>query len=30
MSDGIYMKILDKWGVQDGAIKTAVINGATS
>jgi polar amino acid transport system substrate-binding protein len=30
MSDGVYMKILDKWGVQGGAIKTAVVNGATS
>jgi polar amino acid transport system substrate-binding protein len=28
--DGSYKKILDKWGVADGAIATPVINGATS
>jgi polar amino acid transport system substrate-binding protein len=30
IKDGTYMKILDKWGVESGAIKTPVINGATS
>src|SRR5689334_16310752 len=30
ITDGTYMKILDKWGVESGAIKTPVINGATS
>jgi polar amino acid transport system substrate-binding protein len=30
MKDGIYMKILKKWGIQSGAITTAKINGATS
>ena len=30
MADGIYMKILDKWGVEAGAISKPVINGATS
>lgn len=30
IADGTYAKILDKWGVQAGAIKTPVINGATS
>lgn len=30
ISDGIYMKILDKWGIQAGAINKAVVNGATS
>jgi polar amino acid transport system substrate-binding protein len=29
IKDGAYMKILDKWGVESGAIKTPVINGAT-
>jgi polar amino acid transport system substrate-binding protein len=27
---GVYSKILKKWGIQAGAIKTATINGATS
>jgi len=30
MADGTYMKILDKWGVQGGAISNPAINGATS
>lgn len=30
IDNGTYMKILLKWGVQDGAIATAVVNGATS
>ena len=30
MADGTYKKILDKWGVQAGAITNPVINGATS
>jgi polar amino acid transport system substrate-binding protein len=30
IADGTYSKILDKWGVQTGAITTPVINGATS
>jgi polar amino acid transport system substrate-binding protein len=30
MADGTYMKILDKWGVQSGAISDPKINGATS
>ncbi|MFI5042084.1 MAG: ABC transporter substrate-binding protein [Acidimicrobiales bacterium] len=30
MSEGIYAKILDKWGVSAGAISNPVINGATS
>ncbi|MGI8578553.1 MAG: ABC transporter substrate-binding protein [Nocardioidaceae bacterium] len=30
IADGTYTKILDKWGVQAGAIKTPTINGATS
>jgi polar amino acid transport system substrate-binding protein len=30
MADGIYMKILDKWGIEAGAISKPVINGATS
>jgi polar amino acid transport system substrate-binding protein len=30
MSQGIYSKILDKWGVSAGAISNPVINGATS
>ncbi|TAM82140.1 MAG: ABC transporter substrate-binding protein [Jatrophihabitans sp.] len=30
ISNGTYMKILDKWGIQDGAITNPVINGATS
>jgi polar amino acid transport system substrate-binding protein len=29
MRSGAYMKILEKWGVQSGAIETPVINGAT-
>jgi polar amino acid transport system substrate-binding protein len=29
-SDGIYMKILEKWGVQAGAITDFKVNGATS
>jgi polar amino acid transport system substrate-binding protein len=30
IANGTYMKILDKWGVQAGAITKPVINGATS
>jgi polar amino acid transport system substrate-binding protein len=30
MSDGTYTKILDKWGIQEGAINNPTINGATS
>jgi polar amino acid transport system substrate-binding protein len=30
MANGTYMKILDKWGVQEGAISNPVINGAVS
>ena len=30
MANGTYLKILQKWGVQAGAISTPVINGATS
>lgn len=30
MANGQYMKILDKWGVQAGALKAPKINGATS
>jgi polar amino acid transport system substrate-binding protein len=30
MADGRYMKILDKWGVQAGAITDPAINGAVS
>jgi polar amino acid transport system substrate-binding protein len=30
IKDGIYLKILDKWGIAPGAIKKAVVNGATS
>lgn len=30
IANGTYMKILQKWGVQAGAIPTPVINGATS
>ncbi|MGH3498115.1 MAG: ABC transporter substrate-binding protein [Nocardioidaceae bacterium] len=30
ISDGTYKKILDKWGVEAGAITNPVINGATS
>jgi polar amino acid transport system substrate-binding protein len=30
MANGTYMRILDKWGVQDGAITNPVVNGATS
>ena len=30
MANGTYAKILDKWGVQEGAISTPVINGAVS
>ena len=30
MANGQYMKILDKWGVQQGAITTPVIDGASS
>ena len=30
MANGTYTKILDKWGVQEGAISTPVINGAVS
>jgi polar amino acid transport system substrate-binding protein len=30
MSDGTYLKILKKWGIQAGAVTSAPINGATS
>jgi hypothetical protein len=30
MSDGIYLKILKKWGISAGAVTSAPINGATS
>jgi polar amino acid transport system substrate-binding protein len=30
MADGTYTKILDKWGIQKGAITNPTINGATS
>jgi hypothetical protein len=30
MAVGTYTKILTQWGVQDGAITSSVINGATS
>ncbi len=30
MANGTYMKILQKWGVQEGAIRNPVINGAVS
>jgi polar amino acid transport system substrate-binding protein len=30
MANGTYMKILENWGVQGGAISTPAINGATS
>ena len=30
MANGMYMKILDKWGVQEGAISNPAINGAAS
>jgi polar amino acid transport system substrate-binding protein len=30
MADGTYTKILDKWGIQEGAIQNPAINGATS
>ncbi|MGP8065637.1 MAG: ABC transporter substrate-binding protein [Acidimicrobiales bacterium] len=30
ISDGIYAKIMDKWGVESGSISKPVINGATS
>jgi polar amino acid transport system substrate-binding protein len=30
MADGQYKQILDKWGVQQGAISNPTINGATS
>jgi polar amino acid transport system substrate-binding protein len=30
MADGTYTKILTQWGIQDGAITSSVINGATS
>jgi polar amino acid transport system substrate-binding protein len=30
IDNGTYLQICTKWGVQDGAIKTSVINGATS
>jgi polar amino acid transport system substrate-binding protein len=29
-TDGIYTKIMDKWGVQSGAITDFKLNGATS
>jgi polar amino acid transport system substrate-binding protein len=30
IASGVYMNILTKWGVQEGAITTPVVNGATS
>jgi polar amino acid transport system substrate-binding protein len=30
IADGTYTSILDKWGIQAGAISNPVINGATS
>jgi polar amino acid transport system substrate-binding protein len=30
ISDGTYSKLLAKWGIQDGAITTPTIDGATS
>jgi hypothetical protein len=30
IKDGIYMKILKKWGIQGGAVTTAKVNAATS
>ena len=30
IANGVYNKILTKWGVQSGAITSSVINGATS
>lgn len=30
IDDGTYGRILDKWGMKDGAVKTASLNGATS
>jgi polar amino acid transport system substrate-binding protein len=30
MADGTYTKILDKWGIQKGAIRNPAINGATA
>jgi polar amino acid transport system substrate-binding protein len=30
IANGTYMQILDRWGIQAGAIKTPVINGAIS
>ena len=30
IDNGTYLQICTKWGVQSGAIKTSVINGATS
>ncbi len=30
IANGVYTKILTKWGVQAGAVKSSVINGATS
>ena len=30
MANGTYKKILDKWGVQEGAISSPAINGAAS
>jgi hypothetical protein len=30
MVNGTYMKILDKWGIQSGAISNPKINGAAS
>jgi polar amino acid transport system substrate-binding protein len=30
MADGTYTKILDKWGIREGAIATPTINGATA
>jgi polar amino acid transport system substrate-binding protein len=30
MADGTYTKILDKWGIQKGAIRNPAINGASA
>ncbi len=30
IADGSYAKVLETWGIQDGAITEPVINGATS
>ena len=30
IKDGVYTQILDKWGIQSGAINNPQVNGATS